>query len=196
MARITDNQSRQTIDATSKGIIYDGATMSQMCELFHMDFRTLTRRMRKSDVKPCGKRNGYDIYAVHEVAPWVLPPAMDIEDYIRHMNPQDLPKMLSKEYWAGMRSRQEYMLREGDLWPTVKVQEAFSKIVQILVMNTRVIEDEVDRKEELSERQRKLVKDSIDSLITTCREKLMSHFKDARDLKMADDDLLGDDDEL
>lgn len=188
MAKITEKQSRQTVDETSKGIIYDGATMSQMCELLHMDFRTLSRRMRMSDVKPCGKRNGYDIYAVHEVAPWVLPPKMDIEKFIRNMNPQDLPKMLSKEYWAGMRSRQEYMLREGDLWPTEKVQAAFSKIVQILVMNTRVIEDEVDRKEELSERQRALVKSSIDSLIATSREELMRHFTASKNAQHETDD--------
>lgn len=172
------------VDEHSKGIIYEGATLSQLCELFAMDFRTLTRRLRKSDVKPCGKRNTYDIYHVREVAPWVLPPKMDIEDYIRNMHHSDLPKTLTREFWAGMESRQRYLLKEGDLWSTDEIQEAFSEIVQILIMNSRVIEDEVDRKAELSNRQRQLVKECIDQLIDSCREKLTAHFLDRRQKRL------------
>lgn len=178
MAKAPEKISKTTAgnDEASKGVIYDGATLSQLCELFHMDFRTLTRRLRRSDVKPCGKRNSYDIYQVHEVAPWVLPPKMDIEEYIKNMNPQDLPKMLTKEYWAGLRSRQNYLREEGELWSTTEIQSAFSEIVQILTMNARVIEDEVDRKAELTPRQRAVVKECIDSLINSSRDKLAKHF--------------------
>lgn len=182
MAKAPEKTSKTTSgnDETSKGVIFDGATLSQLCELFHMDFRTLTRRLRRSDVKPCGKRNSYDIYQVHEVAPWVLPPKMDIEEYIKNMNPQDLPKMLTKEYWAGLSSRQNYLRKEGELWSTDEIQTAFAEIVQVLTMNARVIEDEVDRKAELTPRQRQIVKESIDSLINTSREKLTKHFQERK----------------
>lgn len=186
------------VDEASKGIIYEGATLSQLCELFSMDFRTLTRRLRRSDVKPCGKRNTYDIYHVREVAPWVLPPKMDIEEYIKNMHPNDLPKMLTKEYWAGLTSRQAYLRREGELWSTDEIQSAFAEIVQILIMNSRVIEDEVDRKAELTLRQRALVKESIDQLIDSCRDKLMSHFigRRKKTLEAAENTLPGMDEEL
>lgn len=184
------------VDDTSKGMIFDGATLSQMCELFHMDFRTLTRRLRRSDVKPCGKRNSYDIYQIHEVAPWVLPPKMDIEEYIKNMNPQDLPKMLTKEYWAGLSSRQNYMRKEGELWSTDEIQSAFAEIVQVLVQNARVIEDEVDRKAELTVRQRQIVKESIDALINTSREKLTEHFKDRKMRQTAEVQVTDEHDDL
>lgn len=174
------------VDESSKGIIYEGATLSQLCELFSMDFRTLTRRLRRSDVKPCGKRNSYDIYHVRDVAPWVLPPKMDIEEYIKNMHPNDLPKMLTKEYWAGLTSRQAYLRKEGELWSTDEIQAAFSEIVQILIMNSRVIEDEVDRKAELTIRQRQLVKECIDQLIDSCRDKLIAHFETRRKKTLAE----------
>lgn len=168
------------VDEHSKGIIYEGATLSQLCELFSMDFRTLTRRLRRSDVKPVGKRNTYDIYHVRDVAPWVLPPKMEIEEYLKNMHPSDLPKSLTKEFWAGLESRQRYLIKEGDLWSTDQIQSAFSEIVQILIMNSRVIEDEVDRKAELTNRQRQLVKEAIDALIDSCRVKLLDHFSKRR----------------
>lgn len=163
-------------DEETLRVIYEGCTLTQMMEIFRMDYRTFHRRLGRSDVKPCGQRGGHDIYQIHEVAPWVLPPKMDIEQYLKNMNPKDLPKMLTKEYWQGMLSRQSYLRKEGELWSTYDVQKAFSEIVQVLIMNSRVIEDEVDRKAELTSRQRQLVRDSIDALINSCRDKLEAHF--------------------
>lgn len=170
-------------------VIHNGAHLSELQAIFHMDYRTLQKRLAKSDVKPSGMRNGAKIYYIHEVAAWVIPPKMDIEAYIRNMNPNELPKMLSKEFWAGQRSRQAYFKEEGDLWPTEKIQQCFSEIVQAVVMNARVVQDKVNRQVELSTRQRELVNECVDSLVNQVRVTVADYFKK----RQADnDDVLAD----
>lgn len=171
------------VDNATSAMIYDGVTKSQMVDLFKMDIRTVNRRLSVSDVVPSGKRNGYDIYHIRDVAPWLLPPKMDIERYIQKMNPQDLPKMLTKEFWNGLKARQDYRLRENELWETVEVHTCLSEMVQVLVMSSRTIEDQVDRLAELSREQRKVLRDQITSLINSLREAAESHFKKRKEKK-------------
>lgn len=181
------NRNVAAVDSATTAMIFDGLTKSQMTDLFKMDIRTLNRRLSVSDVEPSGQRNGYDIYQVRDVAPWVLTPKMDVEAYIKNMNPQDLPKMLSKEFWNGLKARQDYRLRENDLWETSEVHACLSEMVQVMVMSSRTIEDQVDRLAELSPKQREIFRSSIRSLMDSLRETALAHFKERRETKEEED---------
>lgn len=185
MARPKGSKNRNTsgVDESTTAMIFDGVTKSQMVDVFKMDIRTINRRLAVSDVTPSGTRNGYDIYHIREVAPWLLPPKMDMERYIKNMNPQDLPKMLSKEFWNGLKSRQDYRLRENELWETPEVHACLSELVQVMVMSSRTIEDQVDRLAELSPKQREILRQTIRSLMDSLRETAASHFKERRQSK-------------
>lgn len=185
MARPKGSKSRNTagVDEASTSMIFEGVTKSQMVDLFKMDTRTINRRLAVSDVVPSGKRNGYDIYHVRDVAPWLLPPKMDIEQYIRNMNPQDLPKMLTKEFWNGMKARQEFRLRENELWETPEVHACLSEMVQVMIMSSRTIEDQVDRLAELSSKQREILRTQVRSLINSLRDTAAAHFKERKESK-------------
>lgn len=187
--KASKNRNVAAMDEASTSMIFDGITKSQMVDAFKMDIRTINRRLAVSDVTPSGKRNGYDIYHIRDVAPWLLPPKMDVEAYIRNMNPQDLPKMLTKEFWNGMKARQDYRLRENELWETPEVHACLSEMVQVMVMSSRTIEDQVDRRAELSPTQREIVRESIRSLMDTLRETALEHFKERKEekIKAADD---------
>lgn len=185
MARPKGSKNRNTagVDEASASMIFEGVTKSQMVDLFKMDSRTINRRLAVSDVVPSGKRNGYDIYHVRDVAPWLLPPKMDLEQYIRNMNPQDLPKMLTKEFWNGMKARQEFRLRENELWETPEVHACLSEMVQVMIMSSRTIEDQVDRLAELSAKQREILRGQVRSLINSLRDTAAAHFKERKDSK-------------
>lgn len=185
MARPKGSKNRNTagVDEASASMIFEGVTKSQMVDLFKMDSRTINRRLAVSDVVPSGKRNGYDIYHVRDVAPWLLPPKMDLEQYIRNMNPQDLPKMLTKEFWNGMKARQEFRLRENELWETPEVHACLSEMVQVMIMSSRTIEDQVDRLAELSSKQREILRGQVRSLINSLRDTAAAHFKERKESK-------------
>lgn len=162
-------------DATTRAILYDGANLSQLGELFHMDHRSIVAKIHKC--KPCGMRNGVDIYAVHEVAPYLVKPAYDIETYIKKMHHNDLPKMLTKEFWAGQRSRQEFEQREGNLWPTGRVVEVIGGLLKLVKMSTRLMSDSVDRQAELTTRQRQIVKSLGDGMLEELYRSVLEAFK-------------------
>jgi hypothetical protein len=162
-------------DDTTRAILYDGANLSQLGELFRMDHRSIVAKIHKC--KPCGVRNGVDIYAVHEVAPYLVKPAYDIETYIKKMHHNDLPKMLTKEFWAGQRSRQEYEQKAGNLWPTTRVVEVIGGFMKMVKMSVRLMADAVDRQAELTDRQRKLVKALGDGMLEELYRTVLDEFK-------------------
>lgn len=164
-------------DDTTRAILYDGANLSQLGELFRMDHRSIVAKIHKC--KPCGTRNGVDIYAVHEVAPYLVKPAYDIETYIKKMHHNDLPKMLTKEFWAGQRSRQEFEQREGNLWPTERVVEVIGGLMKMVKMSVRLMSDAVDRQAELSDRQRQIVKAQGDGMLEELYRNVLDAFTKA-----------------
>jgi hypothetical protein len=161
-------------DDTTRAILYDGANLSQLGQLFRMDHRSIVAKIHTC--KPIGTRNGADIYAVHEVAPFLVKPAYDIETYIKKMHHNDLPKMLTKEFWAGQRSRQEFEQREGNLWPTDRVVSVIGEIMKLVKMSIRLNADAVDRQAELSDRQRGIVKALGDGLLETLYATVIEKF--------------------
>ena len=166
-------------DDITKAIIYDGANLSQLGSLFRMDHRVLVEKLTKGGCKPVGTRNGVDIYAVHEVAPYLVKPAYDIEEYLKRMHHNDLPKHLTKEFWAGLRSRQEYEQKEGNLWPTSRVVEVMGGVMKLIKMSARLMSDQVDRQAELSDRQRQIVRSQCDGMLEEAYRTILEAFSSA-----------------
>lgn len=153
------------LDDESAAALYKGLTISQLQIILEMDRRDLSKKIEAGNVKPAGMRGGFPIYKLKDVMPHVVKPVYDVEAYMRQMNPQDLPKLLTKEYWAGQRSRQEFMLREGDLWPTSKVVSTAGEWFKLVRMSALLCIDTVERQVELSEKQRSIIKGVMDGML-------------------------------
>ena len=166
----------KTLDDTSRAMIFDGVTLNQMVQMFHMDSRTLIRRLH--GVKPVGRRHGGDIYLLHEVVPYLWKPStQQVEEAIRRMNHQDLPKTLTKEYWAGLRSKQEYELRRGDLWPTGKIVEKVGDVYKMVKMSALLMTDAVERQTELTDRQRNIIRQLTRAMLEDLAKNIKQNFK-------------------
>lgn len=143
--------------------MYEGANLSQLGRLFKMDHRVLVEKLH--NCPPTGVRNGVDIWDVATAAPHLVKPIYDIETYIKRMHHNDLPKFLTKEFWAGQRSKQEFLLKEGELWSTSRVVTAVGSFMKLVKMNVRLLTDSVDRQAELSDRQRHIIRGLGDSML-------------------------------
>lgn len=162
------------LDEESRAMIYEGLNLSELGRLFHMDHRVLVEKLH--GVQPSGKRGKAETYLVHEVAPYLVKPIFDIENYIKRMNHADLPKMLTKEFWAGQRSRQEYLLKAGDLWPTSDVVKNVGELMKLVAMNVKLTSDAVERQVELTNRQREIIKGLMDALLKDLRTQVIKTF--------------------
>lgn len=175
-------------DTQSNAMIFDGCTQSQLCTIFKMDRRTMSAKLIQGNVKPCGTRAGFPIYYIHEVAPHVIKPLYDIETYISRMHHNDLPPLLSKEFWNGKKARQDYELREGNLWETEEVQEKVSAMLKDIRMTILLFRDGLTRDTVLTDEQHNKLQAMIDGLLNDMAGNLAKMFDRGQDEQEADDD--------
>lgn len=176
MATTRKADGRFELDQVGESILYEGANLSQLSVLFKADHRILKERMY--GIGPVGKRRGVDIYDIAEVASRMgkLSEAQ-ITAAMKRMNHDQLPKQLTKEYWAGLRSRQEYEFRAGDLWPTTKVVAEVGEMVKALKMELDLLTDAIERNTEMTDRQREVAKQLVNGAKTNMIERLHDKFK-------------------
>lgn len=167
------------IDKHTEAMIFQGCTQSQLVMIFKMDRRDIAQRIMHAQIDPCGERGGFPIYQISDVAPYLVKPrhsAAKIEEYLKKMNPADLPKILAKEFWAGQRSRQEFLIREGDLWDTDKVMQVFSEAFKTIRQSVLLFRDAVDRQHMLTDAQSELIGSLTDGLLHDMADKLQEVF--------------------
>jgi hypothetical protein len=172
---VTKAKIANSMDEIGKSILYEGANLSELSVLFRMDHRKLVEKLH--NVPHSNLRNGHKVWKIDEVAPHLVKPIYDIERYMQTMAHTDLPKMLTKEYWAGQRSRQLFEKDAGILWPTAEVIEKVGELMQIFKMSARQFMDAVDRQAELTDKQRNILKGLTDGMLIECHHRSVKNFK-------------------
>lgn len=176
--RVKDNKKGSAFaDEETLAGIYEGLNSSQLMTLFKRDYRTVQKAIFESQVKPVGKRYGADIYAVHEIAPYLVKPVFDVEAYIRRMDHKDLPKHLTKEFWAGLKAKQDVEERAGLLWRTEKVVEHVGELFKLIKMSALLMLDGVEKQTELSERQRGIIRSLTHGMLQDAQSRIERTFK-------------------
>lgn len=171
----------KVMDEETEAIINQGASLIQIATLFKMDARDVKRKLHGTPVNPCGERGGYPIYAIKDVAPYLSPPPYDLDEFVQKMTLADLPTMLRKEYWAGMRSRQLYEKEAAELWSTDRVVDTVSTLMKTLRMSLLMSREAVERETELSDRQRAIITAIIDNALEDAHATVTRQFSDSQD---------------
>lgn len=166
----------KAMDDEGRSMLYDGCSKSQLGTLFGIDKRDIDEKIR--DVPPSGERMGYPIWRIKDVAPYLVPPQGNFEEAIKKMSPKDLPPMLTKEFWQAQHSRLKFEEDQGDLWRTADVIEKLSVVFKTLRMNLLLVNDQVERQTQLTEKQRKIIQGLIDSTLNQLADSLINAFKD------------------
>lgn len=167
---------KRQADVTSELVETGEATLSQIAKLFRTDAKTLPERLR--GIVSVGRRNGYKVYDIAEVASRIIKPSYEIEQFIRQMSPQELPPLLSKEFWNGQKARLAYEKDIGNLWPTADVVELLGVTQQGIRQVLLLAIDDVDREEGFTDGQRKVFRRIIDAGIVAMKDNLTEKFKE------------------
>lgn len=183
MAKSVAEIERGNSDDEVMSALYKGLNQSQLMKLFRLDNRTIKAKIFESGVKPIGRVYHADIYSVYELAPYLVKPVGDIEAYIKRMDHSDLPKHLTKEFWAGQRSRQDYEEKAGLLWRTERVVEEVGELMKLVKMSTLLMLDAVERQTELSDRQREIIRSLSHGMLSDLQQRVDSKFKVPNDVQ-------------
>lgn len=156
--------------------LLQGASISQLSELFELDRRTVTERLR--NLPPCGRRAGFAIYKVLDAAPLLLERYVYSEDgkLVRNDKRKDEPE---KDYWDARLKEQKYLENAGDLWRTDKVIIVVSEILRLFRESMTVFLDNLEFDSGLPAANVAKAKVFGDNLLVSCRQKLLELQADA-----------------
>lgn len=166
-------------DADTEAMLYQGASLSQIAVLFSMDSRDIKQKIL-GHVLPVGTRNGSPIYSIKEIAPYLVQPPYDMDEFIQRMSIADLPTILRKEYWAGMRSRQLYEIEAAELWPTREVIDTVAELFKTLRLSLLMSREQIERETELTPRQRQIINRIIDKTLEDAHAATTRRFSEAK----------------
>lgn len=163
-------------DEESRGIIFEGCSLSQLAVIFDLDNREIARKIH--GLPPCGERMGYPIYKLADAAAYLVPPnKRDIVDAIKRLRPADLPPSLTKEYWAAQKMRAEFEEEQGDLWRTGEVVELLGEVFKRMRMSILLMRDQVDRQTRLTDQQKDIIQTLGDGVLNELSQSLIEQFK-------------------
>lgn len=149
--------------------------MSQIGALFKTDAKTLPKRLR--GIRPSSTKSGTNYYDIRTAAGRLVKPGYSIEQYLRRMHPNEMPVGLMKEFWAGQGSRQNFEIKNGDLWPTAQVVEALAESFKDARMTILLFPETVERETGVTDPQRRVLRRLADTLIDDLRESLVKKFE-------------------
>lgn len=170
------------LDAESRQIIYQGATVPQLAAMFEMKSGEVLRKL--ASVAPVGQKDGKDIYRVREAASYLAKLPDNVVAQVMRLNHMDLPPMLRKEFWTGQNARLKFEEAEGDLWPTAQVVEYVSDAFKQVRMSLLLLSDTIERDTVITDDQRERLKVMVDAAMEDIRERLVSTFT----ARLAEDD--------
>lgn len=169
-----DKRLAEMSDTEQRHAMYRGCTISDLEIIFKMDRRTILSRL--TDCKPSGKRGQAETFLIRDVAPYLVKPAGDMEEFIKRARPQDLSPLLLKEYWNGQRAKQAFLEGEGQLWRTERVFQLFAEAFKSVRTSLLLIPDELERKSALTDVQRDELMALVDTTLNRLREDLTAQF--------------------
>ena len=154
-----------------------GATISDLAIAFRMSQKTVKERLagKISPVKQVGSSLRYSIA---DAAPHLCTPKVDFARVLKEMSPSKLPPMLQDAFWKAQRNRVAFEEDQGDLWRTEKVIKVFSDVAKNVRTTLLMAKDNVEVETELTAKQKAIIVDMMDNLLSQIHTKLVVEFED------------------
>ena len=146
-----------------------GASINQLGQLFDLDRRTVTDRLK--DIHPSGRRNAHPIYKIADIAELL------VVGYLTKDKLSEAQKLKhagnERDYWEAKLKEQKYLENMNDLWRTEKVITVFADVFKTFREAVVVFADEMEHESGLTGDQIDKVKGFCDAILVETREKLL-----------------------
>ena len=141
-----------------------GVTVPWLCQVFNMTRPQVEKRLEHCPVMRRVGTNG-KIYELPIAAAYLVKPKMSVEQYINSMDTKDLPERLRKEFWTARLQEQKWRQKAGELWSTEDVLTVFGEVFKLIKTKSQLWSDSLETTTGLSDEQRALLGDLVDSLM-------------------------------
>lgn len=150
---------------------HHGVSTTWLSKVFRMDKTTV--KMRLAECPPLTRIGPYPVYDIAQAAAYLIPPRVDIAEWITSLDPSELPPHLASEFWGAKLKRQKWERDAADLWRRADVLDVFSAVfgrvnegVQLWLKNLETIDV-------LTDGHKRLTGEMADGLLDDLRERLL-----------------------
>lgn len=143
--------------------VFAGVTRSWLADAFRMDPKTVQKRLANCPMK--GKRHSNPVYDLALAAQYLVPPRVDVSEFIKSMRPNDLPPILQSAYWDAQKKRQDWEINAGELWHTDDVVEVFAETFKVIKTSVTLWADNLEQTSGLTDAQRIALTEMSDALM-------------------------------
>ena len=119
----------------------------------------------------------YDLFTA---AQYLVPPRVDVSEFIKGMRPNDLPPILQAAFWDAQKKRQDYEINAGDLWHTDKVISVLSETFKLIKTSVMLWTDTLEQEHGLTEKQREALQGLCDGLMDDIHRSLVKQHETSR----------------
>lgn len=158
--------------ATGKGSFVDAGdlkrpvTQNFLALVFDMDPATVKKRLLA--VKPIGYSgsgaSARKMYDFKEACSYLVEPKIDLDAYIRSIDPGKLPNHLNKFYWDAQLAKQKFMERARELFAAPDILTVFGRVFMLIKDHVQLWPETAREKLSLSDEDTAKLKQLADAL--------------------------------
>ena len=188
-----DSEEEKSLPAPSLDLrdVAGGVSLTWLAQVFRKDKNNVKKLLAECPVHRYAASN-VPLFDLPTAAAYLVPPKVNVAEYIRKMDYRKWPVHLQKEYWAGQASRQKFLLGAGELWHTKDVFSVFTNTFQIIKSQMRLWPASLRETTGLTDAQQKTVERLIDSMQEDLRVALLEAPKEHKTPSFAQDDGIDD----
>lgn len=154
------------------GVIRRPVTKSWLAEALQMSPDTVAKRLTNCPVVGMAGGNRA-LYDFKTAVRYLLPPMMDLAEYIQCLGPNDLPNHINKIFYEGLRQKIKFEQEAGDAWATSDVLEVFGDVFITIKDQMQLWTENLRDRAALTDAQYVKLREQIDVLQNTLHEKLI-----------------------
>lgn len=112
-------------------------TKNFLAQVFDMDPATITKRLLNCPPLTSTADNR-PLYDFKQAVAYLVEPKMDVEQYIKNLDPARMPNHINKVFWEAARIKLKYMVEAGDAWLTSDVLDVFGRVFMAIKDRTQL----------------------------------------------------------
>lgn len=144
------------------GVLMQPVTKNFLGKVFQMHPNTVTARLATCPI--IEKRGTRELYDFRTAVSYLVPPKMDVEQYIRSLDAAKLPNHINKMFWEALTQRLKYMIAAGEAWATEDVLSLLGQISMTIKDRLQLWNEAMRERAKLSDDQMAMLSRMVDEL--------------------------------
>ena len=146
-----------------------------LATIFDMTPAAVAKKLKGCEIigwHDLGRHKNQPLYDFKEAVAYLIPPKIDIAQWIRSQNAATLPNHINKTFWEAMNARQRFLVKARQLWHDEDVLEVLGRTAMMIREETRLWIENLPGKADMTDEQYNSLSRNVSELLEQIHERL------------------------